>query len=226
MKRFALCVVVACVFLCAGMAQAASKPGMYASVSGGWTTVSDDLKLTDLEGDNTGPLPDQELSLDDGFGMTVAVGYNFGAVRLEGEGGYRNNNVDELKSGGVRVIGGDADFQAFSLMVNAIAEAPLGDRFFIYGGVGGGLVVADMETRVPGVAESDIVAGALAYQLMAGVGVNLSDQVALTVGYRLFSAFDSDFDNEDIDESDNDELEGSMNFPVIHCVEVGLRYTF
>lgn len=224
MKKMALSGIVGLAILFATAAQGAQKTGIYATGSGAWTSVSDDLELTDLDGDNTGSLPDQSLSLDNGYAITAAVGYDFGQFRAEGEIGYRSNDVDELQIGGVR-SSGSADFEAFSIMANAIVDIPLGDKFFLYGGVGAGVVVADISTNTA-LYDTDVVAAAVAFQLMVGAGVNLNDQTSLYVGYRLFSAFDSSFDNEDIDDSSNDELEGDMNFPVFHSVEIGLRYIF
>ena len=70
----------------------------------------------------------------------VAVGYDFGDFRAEGEVAYRFNDWDDATIFGFAPTSSvDGDFQSLSLMANAIYELPVGDVVSFYVGAGAGI---------------------------------------------------------------------------------------
>lgn len=160
-------------------------------------------------------VPANDIGLDTGYSLNAAFGtYLTPALRAEAEIAYRETDLDSIS-----ILGGSTNLPGkvtgLSLMGNLYYDHAITDRLGLY--VGGGLGV----TRV----ESDGVDGflgtfrdgddwVLSWQVMAGVAFHLTDQIALTGGYRLFGTEDYDFSGTKYDA------------PLIHGVEVGLRFSF
>ncbi|MGE3250858.1 MAG: OmpA family protein [Hyphomonadaceae bacterium] len=168
---------------------------------------------------------DGELDLDE-FGSAdldndVMVSGAVGArawhgVRLEAEVAWRQNDIEDA---------GDADVQVVSLLANAIYDFNQGGRFQPY--VGAGVGVGRLE-----IDEIDTEETGFAYQLMAGVGVPLGEQLTLDIGYRYFSMPDVEFSYyyyaparlAEYDEGEYGyEVEGDYTH---QAVTVGLRWQF
>lgn len=210
----------------------ASTPALahepYLSLSGGYTMPGDDVEFTDLEDENFGPIAaDATMELDDGVSGAVAAGWDWGKFRLEGEAAYRWNETDEASFGGITILGSDTDFESASLMVNALFDLPINDRFEFYVGAGAGVAAIQVDgvsafagPASPG--EYDIATWAIAYQGLAGMAYHLDDNWTLTAGYRIWSTLDADLE----DSWEDDELSGDLEMPLFHTVEVGLRYTW
>lgn len=145
------------------------------------------------------PAPGQQAQvvnlMDGGAGGSIAVGYDFGRVRLEGEVGITENDASGLRgivpSTGRLVQDGRQD--ATRYMLNAYADFGSG-RVHPYVGAGLGHVDVDIYTFAPRITfpteaprllvdDSD---GNFAYQLMAGLSFDVGRRVALTAQYRWF----------------------------------------
>lgn len=225
--RYLLASIAALGLFASSPAAAQPTEGLYLSVFGGYTMPDDDVEFTDLEDENLGPFPDGTLSPDDGASGAVAVGYDWGRFRVEGEGAYRWNEIDEASVGGVVFPDADADFESASLMVNAIIDLPITERFEFYVGAGAGIAAIQVDGFVGtvgplGTVEYDLETWAVAYQGLAGVAFHLNDDWTVMAGYRIWSTLDADLE----DSWDDDELSGDLEMPLFHTVEVGLRYTF
>ncbi len=192
MKRFLMFMIFAMVFMAAS-AQAASGKMYFAGNAG----VSIPADIDD------GP---DTISFDPGFNVTLAMGYDFGMIRAEGEIGYRMFDIDTATGPGFPP-GVTGDVNALTFMANGYYDFEMGSPLSPYVGVGLGFVTADIELTAPGFGTLEISSDEFAYQFMAGAGYEISSTTVLTAGYRFFADTDSDPIN-------------------IHEFVVGARYMF
>ena len=154
-----------------------------------------------------------ELSFDNGWAGVIAGGYAFGnGWRLEGELGYRTNDLDSATAAITGITAGGAsasgDMSATSLMLNVVYDFPLGMSVSPYLGLGIGAARVELD----GDLGSDDTTE-LAYQAIAGVAVAVAENLELTADYRYFGTEDLDIDGVELDYRD-------------HTFLVGLRYRF
>ncbi|MCB2088527.1 MAG: porin family protein, partial [Sphingomonadaceae bacterium] len=166
----------------------------YVGVDGGAMIVQD------LDMDINTIVDAGRIETDTGFDFGGVVGYDFGPVRLEAEGSYREADTDVVAitrggfPSGVALTGAGSfpaagDANALSFMVNALAD--FGDDDGLQGFVGGGVGVArvDVSTTVntagPGLNDSDT---GFAWQALAGVRAPLTDSWDIGLKYRYFNA--------------------------------------
>lgn len=161
----------------------------------------------------------------------VILGYDFGAFRLEAEGGYKNNKYrglavfdNAILPTGVTVPSGtvvqnERDLEIWSGMVNALVEFGKEDGFQIYGGGGAGVarlelpvVVADVGTVI------DDKQTDFAWQLIGGVKVPVTDRIDLGVKYRYFN-----IDNFRLTGANGSDLRADYS---AHSVLASLVYNF
>jgi OmpA-OmpF porin, OOP family len=215
MKRFVLLVIFSLVFI-ATSAQAADK-GMYVSVNGGLSFLSD----SDTFAPTFTPPENLHLGFDSGFNVGGAVGYNFGNIRAEGEIAYHTNDIDELSTTLVPFFPAtDGSASALSFMVNGYYDFHIGNSAWVpYLGVGAGAANVDVDLSFLGATpQIDDNATVFAYQLMAGLGFNISSNMTLTAGYRYFAASDPE-----IIDVDGNVLDVEYSS---HEVNLGVRYNF
>ena len=161
----------------------------YVGIEGGAMIVEDiDLDVGAFNNNVT-------LDHDYGFDVDFVAGYDFGAFRLEAEGGYKQAGVDEI----TQVAGGgfsagrfeaDGDTRVISSMVNALLD--FGDDEGVNGYIGGGIGVAQIKfDDIVGAGTAGVVLddkdAELAYQGIAGIRTALSPNVDLGLKYRFFS---------------------------------------
>lgn len=151
-----------------------------------------------------------EVDTDLGFAGAFAVGYDWNHLRFELEYSYRQNDGKLNGATGVGLANGQqADFEFHSLMFNMLYDFYLTDSVYWYNGVGLGISFVDLSTT-GGSADEAV----FAWQLMTGVGFDITHNVALTLGYRLFTTRDL---NVSIANADT---------PFINALELGIRYNF
>ena len=203
--------------LCLGIAAtitAQAAPFSYSNNSEGFyfagslsALVSTD---SDFNGSALGTKFRGETEFETGFGLTTAIGYDFGNnLRAELEYGYKVCNVDSYQIGATNVKASD-NLNFNSLMVNVLYDLYVTDTLYWYNG--GGI----------GVAQSTIVDEdkfQFAWQLMTGVGFNISENVALTVGYRLFTTVDTITYTDSTGQIETET-------PYIHGFETGIKIKF
>lgn len=197
-------------------ASAQTPEGFYVGLGGG-LNLNDSGDFEYL-GESASP------DMQPGFVGLGAVGYAFGnGLRVELEGGYRYNAVDEVDGVGV-----DGHLSAWHTMVNALYDFDLGSRLspYVGAGVGAAFVTADAELPNSGVFTADgsnigidSTDVGFAYQAIAGLAYNVTDTLALTADYRFFHAMDLEHDVSIGGATSN---ENYMN----HAITAGLRYTF
>lgn len=166
----------------------------YGSVSGNAVWVDD----ADWSS-NAGPTGNFEF--DTGWGVNGALGYSLSGgmqgLRIEGEVGYRSNDIDTVNVNNFGVIpGGTGDVDVWTGLINGYYDIDLGSNFMPYIGGGLGIAHVDGEVTVPGpngrISDSETV---FAYQLSAGVGYALSPSTTLFAGYRYLATEDPEFSN-------------------------------
>lgn len=217
------------------------RGGPYVSLFGGasWLTDSefgfredDDFFENDELDDVVG-----ETNFDTGWVAGAAVGYTadiFGfQPRLELEGAYRRHDVDEFgfDFDGDDILaddefgGGDGNLEVASGLVNAWFDVPVfGFRPYVGGGAGIAKVwandISGNDTRLAGESFDDSDT-AFAWQVGAGVGYDLTEDLTAFVDYRYFNVKDLSFGGEG--DFEDDDLDVEYN---THNAMAGLRFTF
>ncbi|MBB4267562.1 OmpA family protein [Roseospira visakhapatnamensis] len=210
--RSTLCALFGAVLAALGMtgppAAAQTPEGFYVGLNGGLNlNDSGDFDFRTLGGD---------LDVDPGFVGLGALGYAFGnGLRVELEGGYRQNGVTEWSGQDV-----DGTLSAWHTMANALYDFNLGARLSPYVGAGVGAAFVSPDIDVSGTPVSvDGTDVAFAYQAIAGIGYSVTDELALTMDYRFFHALDLE---HDVNIGGTATHDNYMN----HAITAGLRYAF
>jgi opacity protein-like surface antigen len=186
----------------AGIGVSKACAEIYLSGNMGFTSASDaDIKAGSEKG---------EMSFDDGFAMTGALGQTLGsAARVEAELGYRVNDIDSVSIDGLGTVADGGDMTTMSLMGNAFYDFATESSFTPF--IGAGVGVASIETDIDsGDSDDDTV---FAYQVAAGASMAVNKNLNIDLQYRYFATDDPDFDG----------LEAEYN---THNLMFGLRYTF
>ena len=168
----------------------------YIGVDGG-VTLEDQVDV-DSQTD-----PAQNLAFADtkmGLDADVVIGYDFGAFRLEAEGGYKNAGYDGLTvlrpgilpAGAVvlpgTVVDNERDLDIFSGMINGLIEFGKDDGLTFFAGGGAGVAEVNLPVEVAGlgtVVDDDAVG--FAWQALAGLRFAVSDNLDLGLKYRFFN---------------------------------------
>jgi outer membrane protein OmpA-like peptidoglycan-associated protein len=206
-NTFKLACLLGAAALLPAVAQAQTPEGAYVAIQGGVNfNVDNEASVAGASGD---------VETNVGYAAGAAAGYAFGGgPRVELETTWRSNSVDS-----VGAFGANGDLNSVSVMANAIYDIPLGMDFFPYVGAGVGMswVMADMREPSTGasVNDNDI---AFAYQGIAGVGYNVTENVGVTLDYRFLGTTPLDFSSA----AGNVDYDAYYN----HTVMVGLRYSF
>lgn len=177
-------------------AKAENGDGWYTSAA---LTIS---QLQDTDGTiANAPMPgitvQTENGFESGFGGLMAIGRDFGKFRLEVEGGYIRDTQNEYTAvfpPTGRIVA-DVKQETLRVMANGyvdISDGPI--QPFV--GAGLGLAKVDLlfvGPRAPFPSEAprtliDDSDSRLAYQLMAGLAVPVSNKLAITLQYRWFDA--------------------------------------
>ena len=222
-RTMAAATVLAAAMLCAPALAETTSNGWYTSLTGLYNMPRDSDATLDTEPlDATG---DIELSNDFGFALALGMQMN-DALRVELEGAYRPLEVDGAK--GVLLnsapvdVGLSGELDTWSLMINAYYEMPLGAaRPYLGAGLGiaghdgeltlsSPLLVSVLGTNSVRESGDDTV---FAYQFMAGLGFEVSDNMTLFGGYRYMG-------------TDDMEIEAFTASYGTHALEAGLRVGF
>ncbi|NQY98164.1 MAG: porin family protein, partial [Henriciella sp.] len=206
--------------MCATAAAALAATGFVAQAEDGWYGradvgyVFDGLMDHDAEnnvlytlGDNSDP-NDAVL-----YGLGLGYGFDNG-FRLETAISNREGDLDvpSAINGGLPAAGGGVDFalnpegdvRSWDLMVNALYDFNREGNFNPY--IGAGIGVAQISADARNIAAGDFGVGStfagangfldqetgLAYQALAGLGIGVTDQLTVDIGYRLFNVGDLD----------------------------------
>jgi opacity protein-like surface antigen len=189
---------------------AANVPYLGVQVGGTWV---DDADLSD----QTGSFGEAEF--DTGFNVGVTGGVDCGPGRYELELTYRQNDFDQISDPGFGSLPVDGDISALAFMANAFWDIATGSPVTPY--LGGGIGVANVSINdlgafgVPFADDDDTV---FAYQVGAGVALELNPNMALDLGYRYFATSDPEF-------TDVDGFKFESEYKT-HNASLGLRIMF
>ncbi|MBI1212733.1 MAG: outer membrane beta-barrel protein [Alphaproteobacteria bacterium] len=176
-----------------GASANAASNGWYAGLEGGGAW------LDDLGGRETctACLPTRfhfDISTDAGWAILGTVGYEWDQWRLEGEIGYRRNDMNHIS---FRTIGSSTsplgDLGQFTLMANMLYDVPLGDRFSLALGAGVGFDRISFDWPIFGANGWSDDEWKFAWQGIAGLNYSLGPNCDIFVNYRYLSADGPDF---------------------------------
>lgn len=152
-----------------------------------------------------------KATFDAGFLGTAVVGYDFaGPFRAEAEYGWQKNDLDTLSYSNRIGNFNQGDLKTQSLMVNGFYDVDTGSPWSPFVGAGIGWAKVDLNTPALPFADNDDV---FAYQFMAGVAYNVSEQLAIDAQYRFFGTQDATIQGADFGMNSNDLM-------------LGIRYSF
>jgi len=148
--------------------------GFYVGGEGGWTSLEDDVnRLPNKKGPET---------WRGGFNVGVRAGYEWAAMRLEGEFRYQNNDADSIARHPAK-----GDRTAHPLLVNAIYDLRVGWPVSPHFGAGIGAVALHDRVRVPiiGVGQAtDRTDWEFGYQAIAGLRYDINPRFTFDIDYR------------------------------------------
>ena len=146
---------------------------------------------------------DRTISTDLGFvGGRFAVGYAIFGFRPELSVGYRMANIHDQDEQSVSAI---------DLIAGVSYDVDTGSALVPYVGIGAGMsnvTVKEGNTKA---------VWALAFQGAAGIGYALTEDLTLTLGYRLTGTLEADFPKPE---------DGTLGMTLGHNIELGIRYSF
>ena len=197
--------------------------GFYGSIGGAAVLVGDSDKAKHQVGDKNAT--DRSLAFSFGFGGSGAVGYDFGDFRVDAEVSYLSSSfkysmtkdAKVTSKGSLSILGGTA---------NAWYDIDTGTAWTPYIGAGaGGANISAKVTEDKGDAGKFNGSGwAFAYQAGAGVQYQLTDAIALDLGYRLLGAFSAKLTQAA--ESEGDDATTLTPSIMTHRVTLGAKFSF
>lgn len=228
MKKIALALLVALAplstTLLASPYSYSAEDGWYFTAMGSVTFGSD----SDFDDGRGTPLGGSEFNGDadyeSGFGLAFAGGYHWSGFRLELEYAHKNLDFDHLNGvfsannvPDMMLNGEQGNIAINSLMANILYDFYPTDDFFFYLGTGVGVAWVNTD-----VGSKDTTDGTFAWQLLVGMGYNVTERVSFMFGYRLFTTGDVDVAGQ----GPGYEFTGEMETPWIHSIEAGVRFNF
>ena len=195
---------------CALPASASNFNGWYIGLEGGGNWNSDN----DASFATVPPLfAPADVEFDTGWAALATMGYAFENTgwRVEGEFGYRHNNVDAV--GGLPT---DGELTSMTLMANVLYDFKLMDRLTLSVGAGAG---AEHSTFDDGVIDQDEDYN-FAYQGIAGLSYAMSPRMDLTLNYRYLRTDESSYHGAHLAHTDYYALDEGEK----QTLTIGLRY--
>jgi OmpA-OmpF porin, OOP family len=165
---------------------------------------------------------DGEVELNDTAVFGGALGYKFPWFRIEANVFYRENDINKVRAGGLD-FSDSGDSKVLVGLVNGIVDIDIDFPVRPYFGGGIGAAYVKLNTGSGSPFEIDDHAGTFAWNLLAGLGWDVTESVALTVTYRYLRLEGTDF-SASVAGVDAGAVD--VDAAALHEVLVGLRYTF
>ena len=147
-------------------------------------------------------IDERTISTDLGFvGGRFGVGYSIFGFRPELSVGYRMANIKDQES-----------VTSIDVIASVYYDVDTGSEITPYIGIGGGMSNVTVKEG------NSKTVWALAFQGAAGIGYALTEDLTLTLGYRLTGTMDADFPKDQGGET--------LKMALGHNVELGIRYSF
>lgn len=187
-----------------GMAKDQNIDGWYFSGAGG-LAIQNKAKVEVVI--TTGEKGDGDLSYNNGYAFTGAIGKYLGDFRLEGEISYRRNDPDFLTLRTDTIAGStllenaaaklEVEQSSLGFMINGLYDFKNNSKFtpFVLGGIGVSLQTLDISrilTTATFYDESDTV---IAFQAGGGISYAVAKNNHITLQYRYFGSEDPEFDD-------------------------------
>lgn len=180
--------------------------GLYLGLSGVGSAVSD----FDFNNNRGGTL--RTADFDTAFGGLLRVGYDFGAIRIEVEGGARPIDIDSVSG----ATDGTGDVDLYTVMINGTWDIATGMAVTPYLSLGAGAAIGDGDISYTGsngsIQTKDFSHVAPAGQVGVGLRFGITEAVDLTAGYSFLA---TTADKAHIDETVQ-----------VHSVLLGLEFHF
>ena len=157
----------------------AGERGFYLNADAGVSIIQD----LNIKGGNS-------IELNPGARFDGAFGWQFSEpLAVEFETGITLNSVDRIGGVAVSSYGGSADIYQIPMLVNVVYTPPIQGKFkpFIGAGGGGIATVADLQTPLGNVNDTDFTFG---YQAFAGVRRTLSRRAEIGLVYKFMGSLD------------------------------------
>ena len=229
MKRTTLLLSTVAALALVTPAQAGNMKGWYFSLEGG-VTGANNLNYDVIGTPTITHTHVLDADVETGWALFGSIGYGLTERwRVEIEGGYRSNDIDNLfeesptYSSGVTYVTRDVDgdLREFSLMANVMYDAPISEKMSLTVGGGIGADHVDFDDGYYGSDES----WNFAYQGIIGLNYDIGAQSQLFVRYRYFVVPDPELSFESV------TVPGHFccqNFDDIekHTGTIGFRYFF
>jgi len=221
MKRRAILLGAVAALALGGSAQAGNFHGLYVGIEGGGNWVQDADLFSEL-----GPFgaptfsSDAVVHYDAGWAVMGTVGYDFGQWRIEGEAGYRDNQIDFATYpglGGLALAWTDPSMSELTVFANVLYDIQLAPWFTFSLGAGAGGDFAKFDTGGGFFDDSD---WSFAYQGIAELSFALASRTDLTFAYRYLHVSEPEFSEE----RGIPDVLNSYDDISKHAVTIGLRY--
>ena len=211
-----------------------AKEGLWFEEDGEAFYIDDDE--TRKDGTRTLKEGDYDVSFDMGWSVGGALGYRFGAVRVEGEGSYFSANLN--KFAGLDLDQDDFETQpsmsVLALMANGWFDVDTGTIFSPFIGISvGGLQGTTSRGVLEGAPDDfepiEHSGWGFAYQAGAGAAVEVTDGLSIRLGYRLFGTLETTYTSkvEATGPAGADMTVHAVAFPLlVHRIELGVGYQF
>jgi outer membrane protein OmpA-like peptidoglycan-associated protein len=202
----------------AGTAHATGTSGWYASLEGGGVWVDEWNHLrTKITRCWTTTTP-AEASFSTGWAALGAIGYGMSNWRVEFEGGYRHNELDQYTKNGWLLKNSSGELTEATAMLNVIYDVPLMENLSLSLGVGAGGDFAHLKLDLPW-QDIDQEDWHFAYQGLAGLNYALTGSMGVFLNYRFLNAESGTYDPTPSLHVEGDEFQK-------HTASVGIRYAF
>ena len=193
--RFALCVLL----LLAPLATLAAQEmydDMMGNDEGFYVTAAYGVALpAELK------IDERTISTDLGFvGGRFGAGYSISGFRPELSAGYRMANIKGED---------DQSVTSIDVIASVYYDVDTGSEITPYVGIGGGMSNVTVKEG------NSKTVWALAFQGAAGIGYALTEDLTLTLGYRLTGTLEATFEDK-----------SKLGMALGHNVELGIRYSF
>ena len=174
--------------------------GVYVELNGGAVLVGEanDVASEVVGDDARADLPalgrDWEFTL--GAGGAAGIGYDFGAIRLEGGLSYLSTGIRISRNRKLEEDDNKDTFTVLAATGNAWYDIDTGSPWALY--FGGGFGTANLGIHLVDIKVADIrdtpdytfSTWSLAFQAGAGIGYTIADFMVIDLGYRLLGSID------------------------------------
>ena len=124
------------------------------------------------------------IAYKSGIPCGAAIGVQSDAYRIEAALGYQSHDVDSVKRGGVPTSMSGHTLSSLSYMINGYYDIYIKSRVLLSPYLTVGIGVATITEK--GVNTSDESSCGFAWQLGTGIGIKVSDNIVVDLGYRYF----------------------------------------